>query len=146
MGSFIHGGKLGLVTEFQGKSDFLLALTCSKASVSSECLIFNLLLPISHLSLVTLKSAGAISQGTETEVVCVLKPRRTASPQPDPRRSADPERRSTSLVSQQPIFALEQMFQKKRGVMKKAAGRPAAAQDVLTVTLPLLFSPTGGYF
>lgn len=78
MGSFIHGGKLELVTELQGKSYFLLALTCSKASVSSESLIFNLFLPISDVSSVTLTGAGAISQGIGMEVVHILELRRTA--------------------------------------------------------------------
>lgn len=142
MGSFVHGEELELVTELQGKSEFLLALTCSKAS-----LIFNLFLPISDLILVTLKSTGAISQGIGTEVVCVIEPRRTASPQSDPQSSADPKRRSTSLISQQSIFVLEHMFQKNMVSRRRpAAGPPAAAQDVPTVTLPLLFSPAAGYF
>lgn len=147
MGSFIHGGKSELMTERQGKSDFLLALTCSKASVASECVIFNLFLPMSDLSLVTLKSTGAISQGieTETEVVCVLEPR-TASSQSNPRSCADPKRCSTSQISQQPIFWARAHVLEKHGVTKKAAGPSTTAQDVLTVTLPLLFSPAGSYF
>lgn len=124
MDNFIHGGKLELVTELQGKSDFLLALTCSEASVAPECLTVNLFLPISDLSSVTLKKrrshfarprdGGGVCFGAKKDGRATVRPLEQRRP-----------RKVLDLPNQLPaayFFCAGAHVSEKHGVTKTAAG------------------------